>query len=255
MLPLILLVDNNVERLAFLADTLKARYSVLKSDDGQKALDLLDKLPVELVISDVPMLVMDGFELCRRIKSTVDHAHIPVLLLATKSALWAGSTGLGLGADAYLERPFSPEILLAQITSLLYNRNKMKEFFAISPLAFIPDQVRSRSEGQFLRQLTVIIVANMENPLLNVEMLARKMAVSRITLYRKIKALADLTPAELINRSRLRKAAQLLAGGRLRVYEVSGSVGFSSPGNFTRNFTRLFQMTPTEYAHSRQTQG
>jgi len=255
MTPLILLVDNDVERLAFLADALKSRYSVLLADDGQKALDLLGKAPVELVISDVPMPVMDGFELCRRIKSTVDHAHIPVLLLATKCVVWAQLTGLDLGADAWLERPVSQEILLAQITSLLYNRNKMKEFFAISPLAFIPDQVRSRTEGQFLRQLTDIIVANMENPLLDVEMLARKMAVSRITLYRKIKALADVTPAELINRSRLRKAAQLLAGGRFRVYEVSDSVGFSSPGNFTRNFYRLFRMTPTEYAHSRQRQG
>src|SRR5882757_3815162 len=112
MLPLILLVDNNGERLAFMAEILKARYSVLKTDNGQKALDLLGTVPVELVISDVPMPVMDGFELCRRIKSTASHAHIPVLLLATKSVLWAKLTGLGLGADAYLERPFSKEILL-----------------------------------------------------------------------------------------------------------------------------------------------
>ena len=248
--PLILLVDDEEVMLVFLENILKDSYNILTAGDGKQALALLEKEPINLVISDVTMPNMDGLELCRHIKSTVEYAQIPVILLTASKTLQAKVTGLELGADAYIEKPISKEYLLAQITSLLYNRNKIREFFATSPLAFIQGTPHTKAEELFLRQLEEVIAENMADPGLDVAKLARKMNISRITLYRKIKALSDLSPAELIGISRLKRAAGLLAAGELRIYEVSDIVGFSSPGSFSRSFQRQFNMTPLEYART-----
>lgn len=251
MLPLILLVDDEEEILEFLERMLNSRYSILKAANGKEALKVLDAEAVQLVISDVMMPGMDGFELCRIIKSTIDHSHIPVILLTAKNTIQAKVEGLELGADAYIEKPFSKEHLLAQISSLLKNRNMVREFFASSPLVHIKSIAHTRSDEKFLETLHDTIGKNMDDPDLDVEKLAKIMMMSRITLYRKIKAISDLSPIELINISRLKRAAELLAAGEHRIYEVSDMVGFSSQSNFARNFQKQFNMTPTEYMHSK----
>ncbi len=250
MEPLILLVDDEEVMLVFLENILKDSYNILTAGDGKQALALLEKEAINLVISDVMMPNMDGFELCKQIKSTVEYAQIPVILLTARQTLQSKVTGLELGADAYIEKPISKEYLLAQIASLLYNRNKIREFFAASPLAFIQGTPHTGSEEQFLRQLEAVIDENMADPGLDVVKLARKMLMSRVTLYRKLKTLSDLSPAELISISRLKRAAGLLAAGDLRIYEVSDIVGFRSPGSFSRSFQRMFNMTPMEYAQT-----
>lgn len=252
MLPLILLVDDEEEILEFLERILKDRYTILKASNGKEALSILHEEAVQLVVSDVMMPEMDGFELCRIIKSTVDHSHIPVVLLTAKNTMQAKVEGLELGADAYIEKPFSKEYLLAQIASLIRNRNMVREFFASSPLVHIKTMAHTRADEKFLESLQDTIVRNMDDPDLDVEKLARVMNMSRITLYRKIKALSDLSPIELINITRLKRAAELLAAGEHRIYEVSDMVGFSSQSNFARNFLRQFNMTPTEYMHTKQ---
>src|ERR1700754_236668 len=252
MLPLLLLVDDEEEILEFLERILKSRYSILKATNGKDALTILNEEAVQLVISDVMMPEMDGFELCRAIKSTVDHSHIPVVLLTAKNTIQAKVEGLELGADAYIEKPFSKEHLLAQINSLLVNRNRMREFFANSPLVHIKTMAHTKADERFLETLQDAILRNIEDVDLDVEKLARIMTMSRITLYRKIKALSDMTPIELINIARLKRAAELLAEGEYRIYEVSDRVGFSSQSNFARNFLRQFNMTPSEYMHSKQ---
>lgn len=252
MLPLILLVDDNEEILDFLERVLSSKYSILKAEDGLEAIRLLETEAVQLIISDVMMPVMDGFELCKIIKSNFEYSHIPVILLTAKNSIQSKIEGLELGADAYIEKPFSKEHLQAQIASLLNNRNMLREYFASSPLVHIKSIAHSKADERFLETLNDSICANIEDTDLDVEKLAKIMNMSRITLYRKIKAISVLTPFEVINITRLKKAAELLAEGDYKIYEVSDMVGFSSQSNFARNFQKQFGMTATEYVKEKR---
>lgn len=252
MLPALLLIDDEAEILDFLKDELSERYIIHTALNGANALDMLKQESVQLIISDVMMPVMDGFELCRIIKTNFDYCHIPVVLLTAKNTLQSKIEGLELGADAYIEKPFSPAHLQAQIASLLNNRSRIKEYFVNSPLAHINSIAHSKSDEQFLEQLHAVIVAQLDDVMLDVEKLATIMNMSRPTLYRKIKGISNLSPHELINITRLKKAAELLVEGKHRIAEISDMTGFQSQNNFGRNFLKQFGMTPTEYMHSKQ---
>ncbi|MGN6416816.1 MAG: response regulator transcription factor [Pseudobacter sp.] len=247
MQPIILLVDDEEEILDFLERILHTKYTILKAADGREALRVLEAEPVQLVISDVMMPVMDGFELCKMIKSNFEYSHIPVMLLTAKNTIQSKVEGLELGADAYIEKPFSKEHLMAQIASLLNNRAMLRNFFTSSPLAHIQSMAHTKADERFLEQLNEAIYKHLEEEDLNVEQLARFMNMSRITLYRKIKAVSELSPLEFINIIRLKRSAELLTSGEYRIYEIAAMVGFSSQSNFARNFQRQFNMTPTEY--------
>lgn len=252
MLPAILIVDDEPEILDFLKDELSDKYTIHTAINGADAVALLKRESVQLIISDVMMPVMDGFELCSLIKTDFELCHIPVVLLTAKNTLQSKIEGLELGADAYIEKPFSPAHLQAQIASLLNNRTRVKEHFANSPLAHINSIAHSKSDELFLEQLHALIVAHMDDGMLDVEKLATLMSMSRPTLYRKIKGISNLSPHELINITRLKKAAELLAEGKYRIAEISDMVGFQSQNNFGRNFLKQFGMTPTDYIHSKQ---
>ena len=252
MLPTILLVDDEEEILEFLERILKFKYTIFKAETGQNALKILSTESVQLVVSDVMMPEMDGFELCKIIKSNFEYSHIPVILLTAKNTIQSKVEGLELGADAYIEKPFSKEHLLAQIASLIANRSMIREYFASSPLIHIKSMAHSKADERFLEVLNETIVKNIEDADLDVEKLACILNMSRITLYRKIKAISNLTPIELINITRLKKAAELLAEGDHKIFEVAYMVGFSSQSNFARNFHKQFTMTPTDYMHSKQ---
>lgn len=247
MRPLILIVDDEEELLDFLERILSKKYEVLKAENGKKALQILNEEAVQLVISDIMMPEMDGFEFCKIVKSDFEYSHIPVILLTAKNTIQSKVRGLELAADAYIEKPFSKEHLLAQIASLLSNRNMMREYFANSPLVHIRSMAHSKTEEHFLESLHETISKNIEDIDLDVETLAGIMNMSRITLYRKIKAIANLSPLELINIIRLKKAAELLATGDYKIYELCAIVGYSSQSNFARNFHKQFNMTPTEF--------
>lgn len=252
MLPTILLVDDEEEILEFLERILKIKYTIFKAETGQNALKILSTESVQLVVSDVMMPEMDGFELCKIIKSNFEYSHIPVILLTAKNTIQSKVEGLELGADAYIEKPFSKEHLLAQIASLIANRSMIREYFASSPLIHIKSMAHSKADERFLEVLNETIEKNTEDTDLDVEKLACILNMSRITLYRKIKAISNLTPIELINITRLKKAAELLAEGDHKIFEVAYMVGFSSQSNFARNFHKQFNMTPTDYMHSKQ---
>jgi DNA-binding response OmpR family regulator len=254
MNPVILLVDDHEDILEFISNDLSDKYTVLTALDGKQALDILTAAgAVHLVISDVMMPVMDGFQLCREIKTNIDYSHIPIILLTAKNTLQSKIEGLEHGADAYIEKPFSPEHLQVQIANLLINRNKIKEHFANSPLVHIKSMAHSKADEEFLEELNNVIYANIENASLDVEQLARKMNMSRPTFYRKIKLVSDLTPNELINLARLKKAAELLAEGNYKIYEVAEMVGYNSQTNFGRSFLKQFGITPRDYLNIRQT--
>ncbi|WP_205589843.1 hybrid sensor histidine kinase/response regulator transcription factor [Mucilaginibacter celer] len=252
MKPVILLVDDNPEILDFISDDLSDKYSVLKAHNGQEALDMIDIENIQLIISDVMMPGIDGFELCKIIKTNFDHSHVPIILLTAKNTLQSKIEGLEVGADAYIEKPFSPEHLQVQIANLLINRNKIKDHFASSPLAHIKSMAYSKPDESFLDKLNGVIYKNIQNAELDVEQIANLMNMSKPTLYRKVKAISNLTINELINITRLKAAAQLLEEGDYKIYEVANMVGYSSQSHLGRNFLKQFGTTPTEYQQAKR---
>jgi two-component system, cell cycle response regulator len=254
MKPILLLVDDNEEILEFLLDDLSDDYTVYTALNGCEALQILQQEAVHLVISDIMMPVIDGYELCKRIKSDIHYSHVPVILLTAKNTLQSKIEGLEIGADAYIEKPFSPYHLQVQIANLLKNRNNIKAYFASSPLVHIKTMAYSKADENFLDKLNEVIYNHINNTDLDVEQLADIMNMSRPTLYRKIKSLSDLTPNELINIARLKKAAELLAQDQYKMFEVSEMVGYTSQTQFGRNFQKQFGMSPTDYLNQVRTE-
>ena len=243
----ILIVEDNKEIANFLQKELKNNFNVYKATDGLQGLEVLKSEAIHLVISDIMMPVMDGIDLCKKIKTNIEYSHIPVILLTAKNTITSKIQGLETGADAYIEKPFVFEYLLAQINSLLNNRNHTKEYYAHSPLAHIKGIASSKADKNFLEDLQKIIDANITDKDLDVDTLSKMMNMSRGTFYRKIKGLSDLTPNELINLSRLKKAAELLAEGKYKINEVANMVGYNLNSNFSRDFHKQFQISPSEY--------
>lgn len=251
-LPTILVVEDNKDIRDYLTNELKSKFQVSTAANGKEALDFLSKKNVQLIISDIMMPVMDGIELCREIKNNLEYSHIPVILLTAKNSLPSKIEGLESGADAYIEKPFSMEFLQAQAESLLNNREKIREFFAHSPLTHIKSIGVSRADQIFLEQLSRVIDQRITDADLDVEQLSALMNMSRPTLYRKIKGISDLSPNELINLARLKKAAEYLAQGDYKINEVAMMVGYKSHSNFSRDFQRQFQVSPTSYINNKK---
>ncbi len=247
MTPTVLIVDDNDEILEFLTTVLENNYGLLRAYDGNEALNTLNSKDVDLVISDVMMPGMDGFELCRIIKSTAEYSHIPVILLTAKNTIQSKIEGLELGADVYIEKPFATKYLLAQISSIIENRNKIKTYFATSPMAHMRSTAHSKADKDFLERLHEQILAHIEDPELDVEKISKLMIMSRVTLYRKIKSITGVSPIELINITRVKKSAELLSEGSYKIYEVSEMVGFGSTNSFSRNFYKHFGITPSDF--------
>ncbi|MDB5248331.1 MAG: signal transduction histidine kinase [Segetibacter sp.] len=253
MKPLLLLIDDNEDIVEYLAGELSPDYDVLKAFNGQEALEIMKDESVQLVISDVMMPGIDGFELCKIIKTDLTYSHIPILLLTAKNTLEAKIEGLENGADAYIEKPFSPAHLKAQVSSLLANRFKVKEYFAHSPLVHIKSIAYTKADETFLENLNEAINRNIDNSELDVEHLVKLLHMSRPTLYRKIKAISNLTPNDFINITRLKKSAVLLVEGNYKIADIARTVGFSSQTTFGKSFIKQFGITPTEYASSKRT--
>lgn len=248
----ILIVEDNKEILNYIHKELTEQYHVYKAYNGQEALEILQTENIQLVISDIMMPVMDGIQLCRRMKTDIQYSHVPIILLTAKHSLNSKIEGLEVGADAYIEKPFAFDHLVAQMNNLLNNRNMMKEYFARSPLTHIKGIAVSKTDKDFLGRLNKIIYDNITNMDLDVDQLSGMMNMSRPTLYRKIKGLSDLTPNELINLSRLKRGAELLAEGDHKINEVANMIGYSLPTNFSRDFQRQFGVSPSNYVNTLQ---
>jgi two-component system, cell cycle response regulator len=243
----ILIVDDNEEILDFLQDDLNEFYNTICINSALKALHILDTTSINLIISDIMMPEMDGFEFCKTIKSNMNYSHIPIILLTAKNTIQSKIEGLELGADAYIEKPFSPKHLQVQIQNLLANRNRLKQYFASSPTSTINTIGHTAEDQLFLDKLNNIILKNIENFDFNVNDIAESIFMSKSSLYRKIKGISDLSPNELINITRLKKAAELLHNKRYTIKEISEMVGFNSITHFGRNFQKQFGMSPSNY--------
>lgn len=248
----LLIVEDNKEIAQFLQKELQEQFNVFRATNGEEALKVLSAENIQLVISDIMMPVMDGIELCRKMKTDIQYSHIPIILLTAKNTIRSRIEGLETGADAYIEKPFVFEHLLAQVNNLLHNRNIVKEYYAHSPLAHIKGIASTKADTGFLEELQAVIDANITNMDLDVDTLAKMMHMSRGSFYRKIKGLSDLTPNELITLSRLKKAAELLAEGKYKITEVAHIVGYHLNSNFSRDFSKQFGVSPSVYVKNLQ---
>ncbi len=245
--PNILLVEDEIEMGKFIAKEISRDYNVILTHKGDEALKVLKKYNITLVVSDVIMPVINGYELCRQIKSNIEFSHIPVILLTATIHLNARIEGLDSGADAYIEKPFSTELLMAQIINLIRNRSLDRQNFINSPLAHFKSVAVNKTDEEFLKKLNSVLIDNISENDLNVERIAEIMGISVSTLYRKVKALTDLNSVEYIRLTRLKKAAQLLSEGNYRINEISYLVGFSSPSYFATSFQKQFGISPSQF--------
>jgi two-component system cell cycle response regulator len=245
--PAILLVDDSEDIVDYLSRDLRRKYDVYTATDGYAAMAILQQQPVQLVVSDVMMPKMDGFEFCSSIKSAPDLLHIPVILLTAKNTFQSRIQGLKTGADAYIEKPFSLDHLHVQIDNLLVNRLKLKESYTRSPQVPISSIAYSKEDEAFWIQLTAMIHSNLHNTDLDVERIAVLMNMSKSTLYRRIQSLSGMSPSDMINLTRVKKSADLISAGNFRINEVAKEVGYNYPAQFRRNFQKQFRMSPAEY--------
>jgi len=248
--PCLLIVEDNLELSDFIFSELSQSYNVIAVANGIQALEYLNKHTIQLILSDIMMPMMDGIELCKKIKENPKTKQIPVILLTAKSALNAKIEGLESGADAYITKPFSMDHLLVQISNLLENRKTILDHYSNSPLAHLKSLTLSASDQDFISKLDKIIESHMKDTDLNVETLAKLMNMSRSTLYRKIKEISSKSPNELINTSRLKKAAFLLKTTDKKIFEVAEEIGYRSQTSFGRNFQKHFKMSPSEFLNS-----
>lgn len=246
----LLLIDDDTEILDFLERVLQGEYTIVKTTTALDGLAIAEKNLVDLIVSDVMMPEIDGFELLRRLKSSEHTSHIPVVLLTAKNTLESKITGLELKADAYIEKPFSKEHLLAQIKSLIHNRISHLESILRYPLMHLKKSKTGLAEKKFLEQLHEVILSNLEDDKLDVGTLARYMNMSRGSLYRHIKLYTDSSAAKLIYNMRLKRGAELLASGDYKIYEIAMMIGYTSPSNFARDFLKMFNITPSAFIRS-----
>ncbi|WP_027125093.1 hybrid sensor histidine kinase/response regulator transcription factor [Gelidibacter mesophilus] len=249
----ILVVEDNKELLNLICKELSIDFKVYKALNGEEALSIIQNKNIHLVISDITMPIMDGITLCERLKTNIETSHIPVILLTAKSTLQSKISGLESGADAYIFKPFSMEHVKAQVENLLSNRKNVLNYYSSSPLSYLKSFAHNKSNQDFINKLDAIIYENIEDTNLSVESLAEIMNMSRSTLYRKIKDISDLSPNELINTARLKKAIELLNNNEYKVYEIAEIVGYKSQSSFVRNFQKQFDMTPSKFKNSENT--
>lgn len=246
----ILVIDDNEDILDFLSDILKENYQVYLAIDGDQALKILKEKPINLVVSDIMMPGLDGFELCQLIKSTIEYGHIPIILLTSKNTYAAEIDGLKVGADAYIRKPFSPEYLMLQIANLIANRQKVQSHFSgfsVDGLAMLSP---SKADAVFLEKLNEYIHQNIHNFRIDINELANHMNMSRPTFYRKIKTLLSFSPKELIDQARIRRATELIASNQYSLQQISNMVGYRSPSVFGKLFRKYHQLTPSDYLQS-----
>lgn len=243
----VLVVEDNSDMLAFVVRQLSKVYTILTATNGAEALQVLDGNYVSLVVSDVVMPVMDGFELCKTIKSDLNYSHIPVILLTAKTNIQSKIEGMELGADAYIEKPFSVEYLQACATNLIQNREKLRRTFAQSPFVAANTMALTKADEEFIKRLNEVIQANLSNPEFSMEDMADGMNMSRSNFYRKIKGVLDLSPNEYLRLERLKNAAQLLSEGESRINEICYTVGFNSPSYFSKCFQKQFGVSPKDF--------
>jgi DNA-binding response OmpR family regulator/anti-sigma regulatory factor (Ser/Thr protein kinase) len=249
--PLILIADDNIDILNYLTELLQPIYKIKSANNGEEALEIAQREVPDLILSDVVMPKLTGKELCHKLKSEVLTQHIPIILLTSEDSVEQQVDGLNSGADGYITKPFSNDILKAKIASLLKNielqrmhiRATILKNEDIKPEMNLPQ----KTEDLFIGQIKEIIKNNIASADLTVEFLATETALSRVQLFRKMKAITGCSPSEYIKAIRLEYAADLLKYGDQNIAETAYMTGFSDPKYFSNCFSEKFGMTPSQW--------
>ena len=245
-----LIVDDSEDMRQFLESSFSDKYAILTAGDGIEALHLLQQHQISIIISDWMMPRMDGAEFCCRVRQNPLTSHIPFVMLTAKTDDDSKVEGMDVGADTYIEKPFSVQYLEACIRNILQIRRQLMEKFSTQPLEPVTEIAQNPTDNEFLTKMNRIIEDNFSNSELNVDFLAERLNISRSGLFAKIKTLADVTPNEMIQIVRLKRAALLLHEGGHMVSEVGYMVGFTNPSYFSKCFQKQFGIRPAEYMKS-----
>jgi DNA-binding response OmpR family regulator len=245
--PLILIVEDNADMRQYIHDRLETNYSILESENGESGCKIaVDKIP-DLIISDVMMPKMDGFELCRKLKTDERTSHIPIILLTARVEIKDRIKGLETGADDYIAKPFDADELEVKIKNLITQRRKLRERFSRIESLTSKDIAVSSMDEKFLKRSIHIIEEHLTNPDFSVAQFSREIGMSRWQLNRKIRALTNHSVSQFICLIKLQRAIQFLVKNAGTVAEIAFSVGFSSPSYFNKCFRDHFKMSPLQY--------
>ena len=249
----ILVVEDNDDMADYIARKFRPLYKVVRVEDGKVALDYLatGKLP-SVIMTDLMMPNMDGFELCKEIKKNKKTMNIPIVVVSAMPEKDAKIQSLENGADAYLEKPFTFELLQTTLNGLLTNKERIQSYYSSYPIIGIDSVRLSAPDMRFLQKIQEHIMANLSNTALRVDDLAVVANMSKSNLLKKMKTLVGMTPAEYILKLRLKKSQELLLSGEYSVSEISSMVGFSSPSYFSQAFTREYAVYPKQYRENMQ---
>jgi len=245
--PSILIVDDSEDVRIYLSGLLEGNYKISEAENGEEGIIAATENMPDLIISDVMMPSMDGIEFCRRIKSEWQTSDIPVILLTAKASAESKIEGLEIGADDYLTKPFDSKELFTRIKNLLAQRKRLRDKYNKDPGAITETGNLNKADQDFLNKFLELVENNLDKTNFGTEQLAKELFVSRTQLHRKILPITGQAPGEFIRIIKLKKAAKLLLDGKLSVTQVAYEIGFSSPAQFTRAFSKQFNCVPSEY--------
>ena len=244
---IILIVEDNEDFRFYLKDNLKMFYNVIEAPDGKQGWQQVLSMHPDLVVSDISMPVMNGIELCKKIKSDTRTKHTPVILLTALAGEEKHLQGLEIGASDYMTKPFNSEILTSRIRNILNQQNILKKTL-VRHVEAKPSDVKLESpDEKFMQQALVVIERNLSNPEFSVEDLSRELFISRVAMYKRIFTLTGKSPLDFIRSMRLKRAAQLLEKSDLTVAEIAYEVGFNNPKYFSRLFKAEYNLVPTAF--------
>ena len=242
--PEVLIIDDNIDIRTYLRSVLSEKYNVSEAADGKAGLELARKIVPDIVLSDIMMPVMDGLAFCQQLKTDKAISHIPVILLTARSLDEQRAEGYEHGADAYLSKPFSLRLLLSRIDNLIESRKKLNQTWSKGVEDDEIGNISNEIDKSFLKQLRKIIQENLANSDLSVEQIGNEIGLSRVQLYRKVKALTGYSPVEIVRKARLTRARHLLQTTERTVSEVAYAVGFSTPSYFSKCYKDEFGENP-----------
>ena len=242
----VMVVDDNSEILKYIGDSLAEKYNVLLAANGAKAIELLSTEPIDLILTDVMMPDVDGVQLCRAVKRNLRTSHIPVIMLSAKSDISDQMEGLGGGADDYIPKPFSLDLLKAKIRNQLRTRARLIDMYSHSTEIEPSKVAMNPLDEEFLSKAIKVMNEHIDDSQFSTDAFAKEMCMSRSNLHLKMKALTGESTNDFIRRVRLNKAMELLKTSRYNVSEVSAMVGYSTPSYFTTSFKKHFGYSPSE---------
>ncbi|HEY4061734.1 MAG TPA: two-component regulator propeller domain-containing protein [Puia sp.] len=243
----ILLIEDNDELRHFIKESLSPHYQVMEAADGQEGLARAHEMPPGLIISDVIMPGMNGFELCRILKQDLDTSHIPFLILTARTNLSAQVEGMDAGADYYFAKPLNMELLLLTIRNRFDQDRKLRERYTRESHAEAMELVHSEKDKEFMRRLLQVIDAQLVNPDFDIEYLCQEMGMSRTKLYQKIKSISHQSIGDFIRTIRLKKAVQIMTHEDTTLTDVMYRIGIQTQSYFTKAFKKEFGKTPTQF--------